>query len=132
MQHQREFALAYFEKRNAIGMLLVPCPMIGNKRQVVPLFFSYLFGLILLEQDVDHDTILTEPRLKLSQSNLSGLHELTLANHHLPLSGLLPYSPIKVVAHSAESCTLAGSKATSSLVTVTATAKAKAIKAMRP
>ena len=48
MQCQREIAFVYFEKRNTIGAdASRAMSMIGNKRQVFPLFFRSLFFCII-------------------------------------------------------------------------------------
>ena len=134
MQCQREIAFVYFEKRNTIGADASRA-MSHDWEQEASRPTLFLFSFWSNSRHLSRTSI-TMPflpsldrTLPSPDSNPSGSHELTLANHHLPLSGLLPYFPIQLATHSAAPCASAGSKATSSLVMVTATAKA--IKTMK-
>ena len=129
MQRQREIAFAYFEKRNTIGAdASRAMPYDREQGASLPTLFPLSFWSNSRNLSRTSITTLFLPRLDRplpTKFKPSRSHTLTLANHHhLPLSGLLPYFPIRLAAHSAAPCPLAGSKATSSLVMVIATAKA--------
>jgi hypothetical protein len=155
MQHQREIALAYFERRNTIGadaaraMSAHPPDLGGgedeweqeaSRLRDFPAFCCSRHGA---DGDFPSRTSLSMPRsqglgqnLPSPDSNPSGWHkpisttpDCPLLQHPL-LSRRLPCFPTRPAAHCAARCAWAGSKAANWLATVTATAKE--VKAMTP